>query len=705
MHIAVPHIKKRARGGICMTTPTRELYWNIDGHLLIYPVFLVALVFFGYGFYQRYKLWRLGQPEKRLKDVVSGIKDILVHSFAHKRILRDPYPGIMHFFIFWGFVFLVFATAILTIQADFGIMLFTGFLYIFIKLTANAFGLLAVVGIVMAAWRRYITKPDRLDNNKDDGIVLLLIFLILVTGFFIQGVRMAAHHDPWGIYSFAGYLMAPLLENMFSEQTLISLHRVLWWIHLVLAMAFIAYFPYSKLFHILLGPANQFLRNRGPIGIPEKIDFEDESLETYGKSNLREFGWKTLFNTDACIRCGRCQDNCPAYLSGKHLNPKRVIQDMKVHLENMGKALVEKGTPAVAAEGAEVAATSEGAVILHEEDLGLPALIGEIIPEDDIWACTTCRSCEEQCPVFVEHVDKTVDMRRNLVLMESSFPSEAQLAFRNMENNGNPWGIGWTKRADYLTELGVKTIEENPNPEILYWPGCSGAFDARNQKVSAALVKLLQKAGVNFAILGNEEKCCGDSARRLGNEYLFYSLAMENIEVMNAHGVKKIVTQCPHCLQALKHDYPEFDGKYEVVHHVEYLNELIANGRLQLGSNASSPIKTTYHDSCYLGRYNDIYKEPRNLLQVAGLQVQEMAHTFEKSFCCGAGGGRMWLEEHDGERINVMRTDEALAIGAELVGTACPFCLTMIDDGTKERDVEDKVKVLDIAEILAEKIS
>lgn len=686
--------------------PTRELYWNIHGHWLVYPLFLIAVGFFVYGYYKRLHLWKMGQPENRWQDIKAGIKDLIVYGLFQKRVLKDPFPGVMHVLIFWGFVILAFATTIVALQADLGMNIFHGGLYVFIKLSANLFGLLAIVGLLMAIWRRYITKPDRLDNKMGDGILLALILFILVTGFMIQAVRMAAKPDPYAIYGFAGYWMASLFQGM-SPESLGALHRFLWWFHLVLAMTFIGYFPYSKLSHVVLGLANQFMRKRGPIGIPDTIDFEDESLETFGKSRLTEFSWKALFNTDACIRCGRCQDNCPAYLSGKHLSPKRVIQDMRVYMEEMGEALQKHAAanpaPAASAQGSEeVAAAVEAPT---EEELGLRALIGEVIPEEDLWACTTCRSCEQQCPIFVEHVDKTIDMRRNLVLMESRFPSEAQLAFKNMENNGNPWGIGWTSRADFLTGIGVKTIDENPEAEILYWPGCSGAYDARNQKVSAAFVKLMQKANVNFAILGNEEKCCGDSARKLGNEYLFYSLATENIETMNSHGVKKIVTQCPHCFNILKNEYPEFGGKYEVIHHTDYLNDLVKSGRLKLNSAQTSGQKTvTYHDSCYLGRYNEIYTQPRELLKVAGLEVKEMSHHHEKSFCCGAGGGRMWLEEKEGEHINNMRTDEALKIGVDLVGTACPFCLTMINDGIAAREAEEKVKALDIAEILAAQI-
>ncbi|MFZ3130260.1 MAG: heterodisulfide reductase-related iron-sulfur binding cluster [Desulfosporosinus sp.] len=676
---------------------TRPVFWNTipEARELIYIPMIIALIIFGYGVYKHVQLWKLGQPENRTENIGQGIKDLFVYGIFHKRILKEAFPGLMHLGIFVGFVFFFFATAIITIKMDIGPDFYWGYLYLFIKLTTNLFGLLALIAILALAYRRYIQKPDYLDNKPEDGIALALLFVLLSTGFLIQGARIASISDPWASYAFVGQWIAALLVANYNEAQILSLHAFLWWFHLLLAMSFIAYIPYSKFFHIFLGLANQFMRKRGPIGIPEPIDFEDESLETFGRSQMREFSWKTWFNSDACIRCGRCQNNCPAYLSGKHLSPKRIIQDMKVLMQETALAVAEGKMPRniqVADADAEAAAASEA-----EEWTGR-ALIGEVIEEEDLWACTTCRSCEQQCPIFVEHVDKTIDMRRNLVLMETRFPSEAQLAFKNMENNGNPWGIGWSTRADFLTSLGVKTFEEDPEAEYLYWPGCSGAFDARNQKVSAALVKLLQAAGVHFAILGNEEKCCGDSARKLGNEYLFYSLATENIEVMKGYGVKKIIAQCPHCFNLLKNEYPQLGGNFEVIHHTVFLSDLVKSGKLKLSASGGKSI--TYHDSCYLGRYNEIYAQPRELLKAVGLEIREMAHTGEKSFCCGAGGGRMWLEENEGQRINEMRTDEAIAVNVDLVGTACPFCLTMIADGIASREVGEQLKALDIAEIL-----
>lgn len=678
--------------------PHREVYWNIEGHLLIYLFFAIALVFFFYGYYRMYKYWRTGQPRDLSGHVWERIKSVLVNAFGHARILREAYPGIMHFTIFWGFLVMVVGTAIVMLEADLGFELLYGDFYLyFMSLGLDMAGLAAVIGIVMAIVRRYILRPGRLDNKPDDAWSLILILVILVTGFVLEGLRIAAIRQPWDVWSPIGWLIAGWLGPAAPWQE--TLHRVLWWAHMALALGLIAYIPFSKLSHIFLSPLNQYYRSLEPKGALVKLNLEDEEAESFGVAAVEQFTWKDLFDAEACTRCGRCQDNCPAHLSQKALSPKKLIQDIKTELEIKAPVLLSAAAAGGEGETAQDAATSEATQAIASR-----VLIGETVSEEEIWACTTCRSCMEQCPVFVEQVPKLVEMRRYLVLTESRFPAEAQTAFRNMENNGNPWGVGWANRADWAADLGVKILAEDSDVEILYWPGCAGAFDDRNRRVTTAMVSLLQAAGVNFGILGTEEKCCGDSARRLGNEYLFQMLVEENVETMKGYNVKKIVTQCPHCYNTLKNEYPQFGGDFEVVHHTQYLLELVTGGRLKVQKPLGQRI--TYHDSCYLGRYNNIYREPRQLLQAAGgTQVLEMERNHGRSFCCGAGGGRMWLEEREGQRINVMRTEQALATSAEVISTACPFCLTMLGDGLKDKGQDEQVVAMDIAEILASAVS
>jgi Fe-S oxidoreductase/nitrate reductase gamma subunit len=644
---------------------TRQLYWNIDWHWLLYPLLVFALALFAYGFYRRWRLWQQGKPGKRQHQFWRGISDVLTFGFGHARTARETYPGVMHILIFWGTALLFFATFIVALQADLGVSVFHGGLYLFIKATANAFGLLVLAGLAMAAWRRYVMRPSRLDNRADDAVTLALLAVLIISGFLIEGARMAAVPDQWAEWGFVGHWLSGPFAAAFTPSGLVVFHRVLWWFHLALVFGLLAYLPYSKLFHLLLAPANQFMRSRGPVGVPELVDFEDESVETYGVSGLAELPRKTLFDTDVCLRCGRCHDACPATASGKHLDPKAAIQDLRDFMAGARDR----------------------------------SLVGDVIPENDLWSCTTCRACEAACPVFVGHVDKTLEMRRNLVLMESRFPPQARLIFDNLEVNGNPLGESALVRGDFLRRSGVPTVAEKPEVEILYWPGCSGNLDVRSQKVSAALVRLLQSAGISFATLGNQEKCCGEPARRLGNEYLFQTLAVGNIEMLDAYGVRKIVTQCPHCFHALKHEYRQLGADLEVVHHTEFLAELVASGRLR--PTPTGPKRVAYHDSCYLGRYNGLYDQPRRLLKACGVELVELPRHRTGAFCCGGGGGRMWLEEDEGERINNLRTDELLSVTPDIAAVACPYCLTMLRDGVDARQAGDRVQVMDIAEILA----
>ncbi|GAV25097.1 putative iron-sulfur-binding reductase [Carboxydothermus islandicus] len=677
--------------------PQRELYWNINhtAKFLMYPLFLIALAIFVYGMYRRYQYWKIGQKT----DVKWDFGRFLKETFLQKRILNELYPGLMHFGIFWGFTVLFLTTLLVAIQADFGIKVFTGNVYLLFSFLADVGGVAAIIGVLMAIIRRYLLKPDRLDNKPDDLISLLLILIILVTGYIVEGIRMAVAGDNWAAYSPFGNLVAQLFAGA-NEGTLRLWHVILWWGHMLLAFGFIAYIPYSKLIHIFTAPINQALADPQSAKTFPLIDLEAEDVESFGVSTVEEFTQKQLLDLDSCTRCGRCQDNCPAYLTKKPLSPKKMTQDLKEALNERAPVIIARAKAELAKKGlGEEATTNE------VEEAVTRALIGEVIEEDTIWACTTCRACQEVCPVYVEHIPKTIELRRNLVLMESSFPQEVQLTFRNMENNGNPWGVGWANRADWAEGLEVPILGEIENPEeieYLYWVGCAGSFDERNKKVSRALVKILKTAGIKFAILGTEEKCCGDSARRIGNEYLYQMLAQENIETMNNYQVKKIITACPHCYNTLKNDYPQLGGNYEVIHHSELIARLLAENKIKL--NSTDNRRFTYHDSCYLGRYNRVFNEPREVLKNVGVKLTEMSRNRETSFCCGAGGGRMWMEETLGERINVERTRQALDTSPEGIAVNCPYCLTMLEDGIKAFDKTEEVKVYDIAELVAEKL-
>ncbi|MEL7566589.1 MAG: heterodisulfide reductase-related iron-sulfur binding cluster [Dehalobacterium sp.] len=671
--------------------PTRELYWNIHGHGIMYLLFIVALGVFLYGFYQKVRLWRIGQKVKRYDQPVKRLMSVLVYGFGHKKIIREGYPGLMHLSLFWGFVVFIIGTIIVAAQADLGLHLLYGHFYLVLSLLLDLAGLAAIGGITMAMVRRYLLKSDRLDNKPDDAFSLVLILFILITGFLLEGLRITGTNDPWAIWTPVGKAVALLFTGV-APESIISIFQVFWWGHLVLAFVFIAYLPYGKLFHMLTSPLSQFFRNLDTHSSLTLIDFEDEENEHYGVDNIQGFTWKQLMDTDACTRCGRCQDHCPVYLTEKPLSPKALTQNLKRHLNKEGCKIIAAARNVNESSGVkEAAAGTEGTI----------NLIGDVVEPDALWSCTTCRSCEEQCPVFVEHVDRNIEMRRYLTMMESDFPSELQAVFRNMENNGNPWGIGWANRADWAKGLGVPILAEGYEAEYLYWVGCAGAFDDRNKKVALSVVKLLQRAGIKFAILGTEEKCCGESARKLGNEYLYQIMARENVETLNNYGVKKIIASCPHCYNTLKNDYLQLGGNYQVMHHTQLLTQLIKEGKLKpSGLN----LTVTYHDSCYLGRYNSIYQEPREILQaLPQVKLREMERNRTKSFCCGAGGGRMWMEEHLGSRINEKRVEDAIMTGAKAIVTACPFCLTMLDDGVKAKD--EVMQVLDLAEILLKFVS
>ncbi|MDR2861002.1 MAG: 4Fe-4S dicluster domain-containing protein, partial [Syntrophobacterales bacterium] len=676
-----------------------------------------------YGFYRRWLMWKaLGKPEteNRSGNRSERMKYLFRNVFLQENTFKDGYAGIMHGLIFFGFLVLIFGAAFDAtehhITGPFGWHFLRGNFYLIFSLTMEIFGLFVLIGALMAISRRYLTKPDRLntkgvsDNKPEDAIILSLLVGVIVTGFIVEALRIHATGSPsWEVWSIFGWLLAKMFIGLDFGIAKI-MHQIFWWVHTFIALGFIAYIPYSRLLHIYTTPRNQYMKTMLPTGQIEPIrDFEN--AETFGVGQINDLTWKQIFDSDACLKCGRCQDGCPAHLSGKPLSPKKLTQDIKTYwlekapaavaaLKNPeGEDAVEKGFVCKTLDKIDAYVDSFKKPLPEVKEGEEKALVGDVVDLHELWSCTNCMYCMENCPADIEHVPKVVGMRQYKVLMEADFAPELQLTFRNMENNSNPWGIGAHLRGDWAKDLDIKTLAEDANVEYLFYVGCSGSFDDRGKKVTIAFAKILKAAGVSFGILGTEEGCCGDSAMRGGNEYLYQTMAQMNIEVMDGYGVKKIITICPHGYNALKKDYPHFGGNYEVYHHTEIIADLIAKGRISLKTQTNGLF--TYHDSCFLGRYNDIYDQPRRVLKaIPGMKLTEMERNEAKSFCCGAGGARMWMEEDIGERINDMRTDQAIAAGADKIAVACPFCLTMMTDGIKDRSKEETMVALDIAEIV-----
>ncbi len=531
-------------------------------------------------------------------------------------------------------------------------------------------GLAAVVMLAGLFVRRYLVRPAGLESSRDDAIMHGLLFAILITGFVIEGARMAVTelpHDPaLAVWSPVGLLIAQGLSTM-GEGSLRILHQALWWLHFALVIGFICAIPFTKFRHIFTTTANYFFADLGPKGALVTIDMEGDA-ESFGATQIKDLTWKDIFDTDACTKCKRCQDRCPAHNTDKPLSPMKVINQL-----------------------GEVAVSNPEANLI------------ETVGKDALWSCTTCRACQEICPAAIEQVNKIVEMRRNLVLMEGEFPGEEVVAaMDNTEVNGNPLGMALASRGDWAAELPVKTLAEDSDVDILYFVGCYASFDKRNIKIATSFVKLCEKAGIKVGILGKEEKCCGEPMRKLGNEYLYQSMAAENIETIKAYGVKKVVTACPHCFNTLAKDYRDLGFDVETEHYTVFLNRLVEEGKLKLKGDQ---FDCTYHDSCYIGRYNDLYKEPRALIAAAGGQIREMEKSGAQSFCCGAGGGRILAEEKLGSRISESRAKMAAGTGAGVLVSNCPFCMTMFEDGIKGAELEGQLVPRDVAEILLERVA
>jgi Fe-S oxidoreductase/nitrate reductase gamma subunit len=656
---------------------TREIYWNVGhGASTLVPMYLLALIAIGLlvkGFLRRVTVYKQGLPLNRTDQPGRRIGIFLENVLLQKKVTGVPWPGLLHGFFFWGFGLLVIGTTLIVIQADFTDLFFDvkflkGTFYKLFSIVLDLAGLVCIVMLGGLLVRRYFFAPEGLETKKDDAIMHGLLFIILITGFIIEGSRMAVTEmgTPLAGWSPVGLVVAKIVSGL-GKGGLLVLHKLTWWFHLLLVMGFFVIIPLTKFRHILTTSSNYFFSDLGPKGKLVNLDLENEESETFGATSLKEMTWKDIFDADACTLCKRCQDRCPAFATGKPLSPMKVVNQL-------------------------------GEAAFTNPEVNLIELIGK----DVLWACTTCRACQEICPAAIEHVGKIIELRRSMVLMEGEFPGEEVMtAMEATEVNGNPLGIGYAERGDWAAQLGIPSLAEDTAVDVLYFVGCYASFDKRNIAVAKSFVKLCQAAGVKVGILGKEEKCCGEPMRKMGNEYLYQSLAVEQIELINSYGVKKIVTTCPHCFNTLNKDYRDLGLLVPVESYTEFLEELITSGKLRIDARELS---CTYHDSCYLGRHNDIYDAPRKLIAAAGGRLVEMDKNRAEAFCCSAGGGRILAEEKIGERINIRRVQMAAATGAATLLSNCPFCLTMFEDGVKGAGVEESLRPKDIAEILAERI-
>jgi Fe-S oxidoreductase/nitrate reductase gamma subunit len=677
-------------------------------------VLLLAAGFFSYNVQRLLSYLSIAQPDDRSGHPLVRLKNVITVAFLQKKILRDPVAGPMHALIFWGFVVLTVGTIELLLNGSFPAFSYAFLpsqLYSFYSTSQDLFGALVLGAIAFAFYRRLVLHPERLegDNLEHSDALLILgaIAGLMVTMFAVNAFELALEPDSITRAKPLSLALSIPLRNL-PTGLLTGAHAVFWWTHALLVLAFLNYLPYSKHLHIVSSIPNVYFSNSqgpGPKGVIRFLDLEAENVEQFGAADVDQMTWKDLLDGYTCTECGRCTSVCPAHLTGKVLSPRKIIIDTR-------RRLMEKA-PLMLGDYSEVA---HHALVHGEGDEGSMSatailehrLLDNFITEEELWQCTTCRACIQECPVGIEHLDHIVDMRRNLVLMESRFPPEVLPTFESMERNGSPWAFRPDDRAKWADGLDIPTMaeltERGESPEILFWVGCMGSFDDRSKKISVAFARILQAAGVPFAILGQEETCNGDPARRMGNEYLYQTLAKQNIETLTRYDVKTIVTFCPHCFHQIGNEYPQLGGNYEVIHHSTYIERLLEAGRVPFDTDAGKTLTMAYHDSCYLGRYNDVYDAPRETLRRALpiVTMVEPERTRDRGMCCGAGGGRMFMEETQGKRINIERAEQLLATGADTLAVACPFCMTMISDGVKAKGSD--VPVLDISEVVASRL-
>jgi len=672
------------------------------GKLVMTVLLLVTLAAFARRAGDLVGYLRLGAPDDRIpRDWKRKIKDQLVVVFGQRKLLQWTVPGVMHFFIFWGFIVLF-----TTIIEGFGAVYSEGFHLPVIGrwgplgALQDFFIAAVLLGILAALLIRRVDRPGRFrgSHTKDAEYILYAIAGIMLTILFTRGGEIATGNFPYDtawtpISNLAARAVVP-----FSAEVRDAIRTTFLWWHSLIILAFLVYITYSKHLHIITSGFNVLFTSERPKGALKAMNINLEEMsedDTFGAGKVTDLTWKEMLDGMTCTECGRCQSQCPAWNTGKPLSPKLLIMDLRDQLFEAGPALLKaKG------EGEEAYAKA-----LEQ----LPPLNPDVVEDEVVWDCTTCGACVQACPVNIEHIDAIVDMRRNLVMTESRFPREMQGALQNMETTGNPWGAApqtrtdWEKGTSKQQTLEIPHISENPDADVLLWVGCAGAFDDRNKKVMYDLARLLQIAGVNFATLKDAETCTGDPARRMGAEYIYQMLAEQNIETMNNYKVKTILTACPHCFNTLFNEYPQFGGMFDVIHHTEYLARLVEEGRLTPQGQVAETI--TYHDPCYNARHNDVWQGARSVIEsMPGTEYREMQRCGHGTFCCGAGGGRMWMEERMGKKMNMERTDEALASASDTLAVGCPFCNIMLSDGVTERHKDDVMKVRDVAQILLQSI-
>ncbi|RLQ93474.1 heterodisulfide reductase-related iron-sulfur binding cluster [Falsibacillus albus] len=686
------------------------LWVNLIAFLLVTAY---AISLFVYVVKTRIQYIKLGKKVEFDNNVKERLNKIWVNVFGQKKLLKDKKSGSIHVMFFYGFLLVQFgAIDFIWKGINPGSHLPLGPLYPAFTFFQEIVTLVILFAVCWAFYRRYIEKLVRLKRGFKSGLVLLFIGGLMLSVLIGNGMSIIWHGEELSWTEPVASLVATVFGAI-GKTASITIFYFAWWVHLTFLLGFLVYVPQSKHAHLLAGPANVYFNRLENVGKLKPIDFEDESQESFGVGKIEDFTQLQLIDLYACVECGRCTNMCPATGSGKMLSPMDLIVKLRDHLTNHGAVVTSKQpwVPTFAfskTKGNQLALASAGQGA-EEAAAGLsysPSLIGDVITEEEIWACTTCRNCEDQCPVMNEHVDKIIDLRRYLVLTEGKMDADAQRAMQNIERQGNPWGLNRKERENWREareDVHVPTVKEmkkaDESFEYLFWVGSMGSFDNRSQKIALSFAKLLNEAGVKFAILGNKEKNSGDTPRRLGNEFLFQELATQNIAEFEKNEVKKIVTIDPHAYNIFKNEYPDFGLAAEVYHHTELLAKLVEEGRLKPKFEVNETI--TFHDSCYLGRYNEVYDPPREILKsIPGVKLIEMERNREKGMCCGAGGGLMWMEEDTGHRVNVARTEQALSVNPSVISSGCPYCLTMLSDGTKAKEVEESVSTYDVAELL-----